>query len=516
MDRIPLYIVAGFLGNGKTTFINTLLPNRPERTAVIQMEKGRTAAACETVLHLRAPAADETKGTAYRIEQFVKETRPREVWLEWNGMVPLETAEKIFSRRNMERLFDLKEIFFAATPRFCLTQLGATGDAVYGQLLQADRFIMCSTDSGAEYEKALHLIRAVRPDIPVTTLEESARKRIGKILVKKPLQISASFLTVAFFLVAGILGFILTDADPSFSDLRTAFSFWTATLLQALPFLVIGVVISSILQLFLSPAFVERFLRKNHFTGTVTALSAAFFFPLCDCGAVPVFRSLVARKVPVSTALTFMLAGPLINPVVLISTYVAFGGNMEIFLWRTVGGIVTVLFIGLTFFAYTGLDGMTTGRIPLSFCSGDSIRPEMNRFMQAVVHSRREFMRIIPYVLAGTLLSSFFQVYGSSLMQNLGIWPTNIVMIPLMMVIAFFLSVCSTADAMIARNFAAHVPPAGILSFLLFGPMLDLKNFLLLRALFPKAFVWRLLGTTFCMCAFTAAMYVLAAGGGWL
>ena len=98
MDRIPLYIVAGFLGNGKTTFINTLLPNRPERTAVIQMEKGRTAAACETVLYLRTPAADETKGTAYRIERFVRETRPREVCLEWNGFFPLETSEKIFSR----------------------------------------------------------------------------------------------------------------------------------------------------------------------------------------------------------------------------------------------------------------------------------------------------------------------------------------------------------------------------------------------------------------------------------
>lgn len=512
MKPIPVYVVTGFLGNGKTTFINSILPTRPAGAAVVQIERGRCTAACSEILSLPPVTAENAKGTAFLLEQFGRERRPSEVWIEWNGMSPFAALEKIFSRKAVREMYDLKEILFVATPRFCLHMLGATGEAVYGQLVQADRFIMTGHDKG-EYKKAVQLIRAVRPDIPVTPLQEAVSGKMSKVIAKRPLHIGATAVTIGLVLLAAVYAFIITDGDPATGNWRLALSFWTATLLQALPFLVVGIVAASLLQLVLSPAFLERSLRKNHFTGTAAALVGAFLFPVCDCAAVPVFRSLVAARVPVSTALAFMLAGPLINPVVLVSTYVAFAGNMEIFLWRTVGGIAAVLFISLTFFAYTDLDGISGGKIPLF--PGDTLDGgNTNNVIRLILHGRREFLRMAPYVLAGTFLSSLFQVYGSTLLQDFGIWPSAILMIPLMLLIAFFLSVCSTADAMVARNFSAHIPTAGIIAFLLFGPMMDLKNFLLLRALFPKAFVYRLAATTFCICAFIAAMYALMTGGG--
>lgn len=261
MKPIPVYVVTGFLGNGKTTFINSILPTRPAGAAVVQIERGRCTAACSEILSLPPVTAENAKGTAFLLEQFGRERRPSEVWIEWNGMSPFAALEKIFSRKAVREMYDLKEILFVATPRFCLHMLGATGEAVYGQLVQADRFIMTGHDKG-EYKKAVQLIRAVRPDIPVTPLQEAVSGKMSKVIAKRPLHIGATAVTIGLVLLAAVYAFIITDGDPATGNWRLALSFWTATLLQALPFLVVGIVAASLLQLVLSPAFLERSSRR--------------------------------------------------------------------------------------------------------------------------------------------------------------------------------------------------------------------------------------------------------------
>ena len=277
-----------------------------------------------------------------------------------------------------------------------------------------------------------------------------------------------------------IYAYLLLNTDPYYNSARKVLTFWTATLLQALPFLTAGVLLSSALQLFVPARWIEKLLCRSHFTGILTALLAAFCFPLCDCGAVPVFRGLMVRKVPVSTALTFMLAGPLINPVVLVSTYVAFVGNEAVFWWRTLGGIATVFVISVTFFAYKPEETMQVGTVPTAACRRFGESEKEKRFLRYTDHGRGDFFRVIPYVCAGAFISAVFQVCGGSFSATVG--DLGLLVIPCMMAAAFFMSVCSTADAVIARNFSAFVPTAGIIGFLIFGPMADLKNYLLMRA----------------------------------
>lgn len=78
---------------------------------------------------------------------------------------------------------------------------------------------------------------------------------MSKVIAKRPLHIGATAVTIGLVLLAAVYAFVITDGDPATGNWRLALSFWTATLLQALPFLVVGIVAASLLQLVLSPAF---------------------------------------------------------------------------------------------------------------------------------------------------------------------------------------------------------------------------------------------------------------------
>lgn len=87
------------------------------------------------------------------------------------------------------------------------------------------------------------------------------------------------------------------------------------------------------------------------------ALLGGMIFPMCDRAAIPMFRSLLLRKVKLPVAITFMLASPLLNPIVLISTWYAFGDHLEFFWSRFILGAIVALLAGLPYVPH---------RIPLS------------------------------------------------------------------------------------------------------------------------------------------------------
>ena len=479
MKSIKLYIVCGFLGTGKTRCIHELMKGYRGKVAHISAEKGRTESCADDTLYVYPHKGTTLKGMAYEIAAFCERVRPEAVWLEWNGTVPIEQLVQLLQDKRLKRLFRQECIIFTTTPQSCRYLLASPETAVYGQLSEAEKVVIYAS-STTEYEETASFLKKFHSGCRVYSgdalNEDETRQRILKRRGRH-----GGILTVAMLIAfTSIYAYLLLNTDPYYNSARKVLTFWTATLLQALPFLTAGVLLSSALQLFVPAGWIEKLLCRSHFTGILTALLAAFCFPLCDCGAVPVFRGLMVRKVPVSTALTFMLAGPLINPVVLVSTYVAFVGNEAVFWWRTLGGIATVFVISVTFFAYTD-------------------------------HGRGDFFRVIPYVCAGAFISAVFQVCGGNFSATVG--DLGLLVIPCMMAAAFFMSVCSTADAVIARNFSAFVPTAGIIGFLIFGPMADLKNYLLMRAYFSSSFVYRLITTAFIVTAFTVAMYVLASKG---
>ena len=91
-----------------------------------------------------------------------------------------------------------------------------------------------------------------------------------------------------------------------------------------------------------------KLIPRNPILGSIVGILMGFFIPACDCAVIPVSKRLLKKKVPINVAVSFMLASPIINPVVLLSTYTAFYKTTpNIFWYRLIFGIVIALIIGI-------------------------------------------------------------------------------------------------------------------------------------------------------------------------
>ncbi len=123
---------------------------------------------------------------------------------------------------------------------------------------------------------------------------------------------------------------------------------FTSIFFESLPFLLLGSLISSVIETYVSNETIAKIIPKNKILGSIVGVFLGFFLPACDCAVIPVSKRLLKKKVPINVAISFMLASPIINPVVLLSTYNAFyRTNPEIFWYRLLFGIVIALLIGI-------------------------------------------------------------------------------------------------------------------------------------------------------------------------
>ncbi|OOV50636.1 hypothetical protein B1A67_13200, partial [Clostridium botulinum D/C] len=127
-------------------------------------------------------------------------------------------------------------------------------------------------------------------------------------------------------LILIVLSIIITQTIELISDSNIIFfknfcTIFTSILLEAIPFILIGSFISSLIQVFVSEEFVTRIIPKNKFLGLLLASLIGIVFPVCECTIVPITKKLIKKGVPLGVAFTFMLSVPIVNPIVLMSTY---------------------------------------------------------------------------------------------------------------------------------------------------------------------------------------------------
>ena len=264
--------------------------------------------------------------------------------------------------------------------------------------------------------------------------------------------------------------------------------------LQAIPFLLLGVFVAELIEAFVSPSLIARVFPTNPVASVFAALVAAFLLPVCDCSAVPIFRSLLRKGVPLSAATTLMLASPAINPLVIASTYYAFG-SWSLVVARIGLSIIVALTVGLSMLVSTPRalredhnlhEGDTCG------CEGGCAVPDRS-FSGVLGATGQSFGRILPYLLGGVAASTLAQVF----------WPVSSLLagmpaagaLALMMGAGFALSLCSSSAAVIARSLASLAPTGALMGFMVYGPMMDVKNVALLASQFRGAFVARLFVT---------------------
>lgn len=266
-------------------------------------------------------------------------------------------------------------------------------------------------------------------------------------------------------------------------------------ILEAIPFLILGVLLSSLIQEFVSEDTLKRLIPKNPFLGSIVGILMGFFIPTCDCAVIPVAKRLIKKNVPLNVCISFMLASPIVNPVSILSTIYAFRKVMPQMIFYRIGfGILAAFLAGILIsFISKKRNIVINGDADNNFCScGGEYQNSDSHFWNIIWNSKEEFLGIMKYLIIGTLITTIMQFIISTTSLNL-IVNNKIIQIIVMMLFAYIISLCSTADAFVGRTFLNQVSNSSILAFLLLGPMIDLKNTLVLSDNFEKKFVMKLL-----------------------
>ncbi|GLC89059.1 permease [Lysinibacillus piscis] len=277
----------------------------------------------------------------------------------------------------------------------------------------------------------------------------------------------------------------VSTLHTSILNLNTIF---LSILIEALPFVLIGVLIAGFIQIFITEAHIQRWIPKNKALSIIMGCVVGALFPACECGIVPIVRRLMTKGVPLHAAMGFMLTGPLINPIVILSTYMAFGNDLKIAGLRMLLGfciaVIVALMIGV-FFKGTQFKKEPFHPNHTHLTTNASFFAKLLHMLQ---HAIDEFFDMGKYLIIGAFLAAFVQTYISTktLVSIGNDLPSSMLV---MMGLAYILSLCSEADAFIGASFSAMFPSPAILAFLIFGPMVDLKNTMMLLGVFRLKFV---------------------------
>jgi uncharacterized protein len=283
-------------------------------------------------------------------------------------------------------------------------------------------------------------------------------------------------------------------------------NFWFAFLalvFEGVPFILLGSLISGAIAAFVPARVITGLLPKSRFAAILVSGLLGVIFPVCDCGIVPIVRRMLKKGVPLSCGVTYMLASPIVNPLVISSTVVAFQGQAPLlnaglrvgfgyFIAVIIGLIVgtlqseSILRKGL----FTPSTPRRTGmRIaPLPGTVSETIEVDFARKVcDAVRTATDDFLGTALYFMVGAAIAATF---NTTINQRL-ILPLasdSSLSIMAMMTLSGILTLCSTSDAFIAATFVTF-PSVSRMAFLVFGPMFDLKLIFLYSALFKKRFV---------------------------
>ena len=297
----------------------------------------------------------------------------------------------------------------------------------------------------------------------------------------------AGGVAVALLLAGRIFGF--TDVAP----VQTFAIIFTAIVVEAVPFVLLGAIASAAIEVYVSDDVLGKITRLPAPLQLPAAALGGFAFPVCECGSVPVARRLITRGMHPGAGVAFMLASPIFNPIVLLSTWVAYsprglGGQMVV--GRAALGLVAALVAGWSL----GSEGARE-LLRARATAGEGHQHAGGRRSQAFVgHLTGDFFFMARFLMAGAALSAAFQTF---LPQSIiaGVARTAVVGTLALMAMAFLSSLCSEADAFVAVSFT-QFPLGSQLAFLVFGPMLDFKLTFLYGAAFRKRFVIGLAAVT--------------------
>jgi uncharacterized membrane protein YraQ (UPF0718 family) len=311
------------------------------------------------------------------------------------------------------------------------------------------------------------------------------------------------------------------------TQLNNGITLFFSLLVEAMPFLLIGVLFSSLLLLFVDEQKLLGMVPKNVVLAALAGSLIGFMFPVCECGNVPVARRLLTKGAPTAMAIGFLLAAPTVNPVVFWATWIAFRDQPEIVFLRVGFTLIVAVAIALIFSTQADIrpflqDNLTRMMGDPEPAVAKPIDPEVSPLLKSgtfLMQSPGQLLQLdappaqvlaqvataspplaarLPMLLDNMVLElrelGAVLVIGSAIAAVvqvaipreliLGLGQGPVTSIVAMMALAWVVSICSTVDSFFALSFASTFTSGSLLAFLVLGPMIDLKNIGLLLTVF--------------------------------
>lgn len=272
---------------------------------------------------------------------------------------------------------------------------------------------------------------------------------------------------------------LFSDALPNRA--QDGLTLTLSVLIEALPWVILGVLLSIVVQVWLPADAVQRWLPRNPWGRRAVLSALGMFIPVCECGNVPFARGLMMRGLSPSDALTFLIAAPIVNPIVILTTHAAFGWDGGILIARLLGGYAIANLIGWLYSRHPDPQALLTERF-VATCEhvahepGTPVRRSLTQFIV-------ELRAVMPALVIGSLLAGAIQVaVPRDVLIAVGSNPALSILV--MVILAMTVAICSNVDAFFALSFASTFSSGAIIAFLLVGPVADVKMLALLRTTF--------------------------------
>ncbi len=325
-------------------------------------------------------------------------------------------------------------------------------------------------------------------------------------------------------LAAAALGMLFADAWAGlgtraflFQRGQTFVTIFLGIFIEAVPFLLAGSLVSGFIAVFMDQGMIERFLPKRALPAALAGSLMGMVFPVCECGVVPVTRRLYEKGLPMSIGVAFLLAAPVINPIVILSTQAAFGWGPV--LWGRIGfTILVAMLVGLIFhlakpgeLLLPAVNDAHCDAVHPGHAAPAAKPPVGVRVRQSLFTAGDDFIDMARYLIAGSMLAAGMQtLVPQSALLAIGQGP--VISVVAMQALAFVLSICSTVDAFVALAFSGTFTVGSILAFLTFGPMVDIKSALMFLGVFQRRIVLYLIVLPLLLTLFIGVFWNLNVG----
>lgn len=290
--------------------------------------------------------------------------------------------------------------------------------------------------------------------------------------------------------------------------LQELLTLFLSIIVEAFPFVILGTIISVIVALFIKSEWILKYLPKNKILSNFIISLFGVFMPVCECGNVPVTRRLLSKNFTVSQSVVFLLAAPIINPITLWSTLEAFSPDPTFFVVRLIGALIIANLAGFIISFKKNQYELLQPDFYNNYCKVDSNHEHHHhsKLEESIEIFRTEFWEVTKLLCLGAFFAALSQIFiPRDVITSIGQSP--ILSIVAMMIFAFVISICSNVDAFVALPYVSTFSLGSIVSFLLFGPMIDMKILTMLKSSFKLKLIVFL--TVFvALCSFLAGLVI--------